>query len=114
MSNNDWKKRLGGIVFSTDPAHTYEEENISEAESLPPAKQQLKIYRDKKQRAGKEVTIVDGFIGSAADMETLGKLLKTKCGAGGSVKDGLIIVQGDFRQKIKAVLDKEGYSSKII
>jgi translation initiation factor 1 len=114
MSNNDWKKRLGGIVFSTDPAYPYQEENTSEAENVPPAKQQLKIYRDKKQRAGKEVTIVEGFIGSSADMDTLGKLLKTKCGAGGSVKDGLIIVQGDFRQKIKAVLDKEGYPSKII
>lgn len=113
MSNNDWKKRLG-VVFSTNPDHAYREEQEEQAESLPPGKQQLRILRDKKQRAGKEVTLVEGFVGSSADLDALARLLKTKCGAGGSAKDGVILIQGDFRQKVKAVLDKEGYSSRII
>lgn len=113
MSNNDWKKRLG-VVFSTNPDHAYREEQEERVESLPPGKQQLRILRDKKQRAGKEVTLVEGFVGSSADLDALARLLKTKCGAGGSAKDGVILIQGDFRQKVKAVLDKEGYSSRII
>lgn len=103
------KKSSGGIVFSTDPSFRPEEEHQEHTETLPPAQQQLRIRLDTKQRAGKAVTLVHGFIGTEADMEELGKKLKAFCGTGGSVKDGLIIVQGDNRDKVLAWLQKNGY-----
>ncbi len=104
------KKSGGGIVFSTDPTFKPEEEHEEQAETLPAAQQQLRIRLDTKQRAGKAVTLVQGFIGTDADMEELGKKLKAFCGTGGSVKDGLIIVQGDNRDKVLAWLQKNGYN----
>jgi translation initiation factor 1 len=100
---------LGGLVYSTDPNFKITEENNDAAATLPSAQQKLKILLDKKQRAGKSVTLVTGFTGTLADMEELGKKLKTFCGTGGSVKDGEIIVQGDNRDKVLHWLQKNGY-----
>ena len=93
------RKDARGFVFSTDPNFKFEEDKIEQA-TLAPQEQKLKVYRDKKQRGGKEVTIVEGFVGTEEDLQALGKALKTTCGTGGSVKDGLAMVQGDQRQKV--------------
>jgi len=101
---------LGGLVYSTNPDFKLEEADSFETETLLPAQQKLKILLDKKQRAGKKVTLVTGFIGKQIDIEELGKKLKTFCGTGGSVKDGEIIVQGDNRDKVLQWLQKNGYA----
>jgi translation initiation factor 1 len=106
---NDWKKRLN-IVYSTNPDYHYQGEETEEEVTLPKEKQLLRVGLDKRNRKGKAVTLITGFIGTGNDLETLGKLLKTKCGVGGSVKDGEIIVQGDHRQKVLEILQKEGYA----
>jgi translation initiation factor 1 len=105
------KKKPGsnGIVYSTDPDFRPEEEAIPE-ESLIPRQQKLKVRLDTRQRAGKAVTLVEGHIGPEAELEELGRQLKTHCGTGGSVKDGLIIIQGDQREKITQWLQKNGYT----
>jgi translation initiation factor 1 len=106
------KKKLnsfGGLVYSTNPNFKIEEENNNDQETLSPAQQKLKVRLDKKQRAGKAVTLVEGFIGKEKDMEELGKKLKAFCGTGGSVKDGEILVQGDNRDKILQWLVKNNY-----
>jgi translation initiation factor 1 len=108
---NDWKKREG-VVYSTDASFGYQTQQNEEAATLPPQQQSLKVMLDKNGRAGKQVTLVAGFIGTAADLETLGKLLKSKCGVGGSAKDGEILIQGDLRDKVVQVLLKEGYKAK--
>lgn len=105
---NDWKERLG-VVYSTSDEYEYDYNSEEEADTLPNDRQVLKISLDKKQRKGKQVTLVSGFVGSEADLKDLGKLLKNKCGAGGSAKDGEVIIQGDFRDKIREILRKEGY-----
>lgn len=112
MANNDWKSRLG-MVYSTNPDFQYENGNeSSNTGTLPPARQKLIVAIDKKGRAGKQVTVVNGFVGTDADLETLGKLLKTKCGTGGSVKEGVILVQGDMRDKLVTILTGLGYQAK--
>jgi translation initiation factor 1 len=111
MSNKNKGKQ--GVVYSTNPDFRVQNDEQEEMDTLPPAKQKLKIFRDKKQRGGKEVTLIEGFIGNEADLEKLGKELKTHCGTGGSVKDGQILIQGDQRQKVCAYLDKKGYSYKL-
>lgn len=98
-----------GFIFSTDPNFRFEPEDDAEAETLLPAQQKLRVRLDTKQRAGKAVTLVTGFIGSGADLEELGKKLKNFCGTGGSVKDGEAIVQGDQRDKVLQWLLKGGY-----
>jgi translation initiation factor 1 len=108
---NDWKKR-DGIVYSTESSFSYEYSAKEEAATLPPQQQNLKVGLDKSMRAGKQVTLVTGFIGSTSDLEQLGKMLKSKCGVGGSVKDGEIIIQGDHRDKIVQILSKEKYKAK--
>lgn len=109
MKNNDWKSRLG-VLYSTNPDFQYETNEEIEEETLPKEKQALRVALDKRNRGGKVVTLITGFRGTTADLEALGKLLKVKCGVGGSAKDGEIIVQGDFRQKVEEILRKEGYT----
>lgn len=100
-----------GFVFSTDPSFRFEEEEQAPQETLLPARQKLRILLDKKQRAGKAVTLVTGFAGKEEDLETLGKQLKNFCGTGGSVKDGEAIIQGDQRDKVLQWLVKNGYAN---
>ncbi len=109
MKNNDWKDRLN-VVYSTNPDFQYEKDGAEEPDTLPKEKQQLRISLDKRNRGGKQVTLIAGFVGKDEDLQILGKLLKVKCGVGGSAKDGEVIVQGDFRNKIKDLLEKEGYT----
>lgn len=112
--SNDWKERLN-VVYSTNPDFKYETENEEEADTLPLTKQSLRISLDKRNRKGKAVTLITGFIGRDEDLQNLAKQLKTRCGVGGSAKDGEILIQGDFRNKILELLQKDGYSkSRII
>ena len=105
-------KKASGVVYSTNPDYQYEYEESGEMQTLPPEQQLLGIHLEKKHRAGKTVSIIKGFIGSVNDLETLGKLLKNKCGTGGSVKDGEIIIQGDKRDQIIKILTSDGYKTK--
>ena len=111
MADNDWKSRLG-VVYSTNPDFQYETETTSEAETLPPARQRLIVRIDRRQRAGKQVTLVEGFVGTSEDLAALAKTLKTKCGVGGTAKDGEITVHGDLRDKVTALLQAMGYNAK--
>ncbi|MEI7676880.1 MAG: translation initiation factor [Bacteroidales bacterium] len=114
MKSNDWKERLN-VVYSTNPDFKYDTDDDESVETLQKEKQQLRISFDKRNRGGKVVTLITGFVGTDDDLKELGKLLKTKCGVGGSAKDAEIIVQGDFRKKVLEILQKEGYlKSKII
>lgn len=108
---NDWKKR-DGVVYSTSDSFEYNYQQDEEAATLPPQQQNLKVMLDKSGRAGKQVTLITGFVGATTDLETLTKLLKTKCGVGGSMKDGEILIQGDVRDKVVLILTKEGYKAK--
>lgn len=101
---------LGGFVFSTNNNLEYEKED--QQENLKPNQQQLQAHFSNKGRGGKTVTVITGFEGSEDELKTLGKLLKQKCGVGGSVKDGEIIIQGKFRDKIMEILKKDGYNVK--
>lgn len=109
MKKNDWKERLN-IVYSTNPDFAYSFDEKEENETLPKQQQKLRVSIEKNHRGGKTVTLVKNFIGTEADMKELGKLLKTKCGVGGSVKDGEILVQGEFKEKVIEILKKEGYT----
>lgn len=111
MADNDWKKRLG-VVFSTNPDFAYEEEAEAETATLEPQKQNLIVSIDRKGRGGKQVTLVTGFIGTSDDLSELGRTLKVKCGVGGSAKDGEITIQGDFRDRVVALLKDMGYKAK--
>ena len=111
MADNDWKKRLG-VVFSTNPDFTYEEEEAEEEATLEPSKQNLIVSIDRKGRGGKQVTLVTGFVGTADDLADLGRTLKVKCGVGGSTKDGEITIQGDFRDRVVGLLKDMGYKAK--
>lgn len=111
MMDNDWKKRLG-VVYSTDPNFRYEQEAEPEVETLEPSKQNLIVAIDRRARAGKQVTLVKGFVGSEDDLASLGKTLKVKCGVGGTAKDGEITLQGDLRDKVVALLQSMGYRAK--
>lgn len=100
------------VVYSTNPNFQYQTESNEEADTLPASEQQLRIMLDKKARAGKQVTLITGFIGKSDDLEQLGKQLKNLCGSGGSAKDGEILVQGDHRDKIVQWLMAKGYKAK--
>lgn len=110
---NDWKKR-DGVVYSTNTEFEYNLQQNEESETLPPTQQNLRVTLDKSGRAGKQVTLITGFVGTSADLETLTKMVKAKCGTGGSVKNGEIIIQGDRRDKVIELLTKEGYKAKKI
>ena len=109
MKNNDWKDRLN-VVYSTNPDYQYENVEEEEAATLPKNQQKLRVSMEKKGRGGKTVTLIRGFIGTEDDLKDLSKLLKTKCGVGGSAKDEEIIIQGDFKQRIIDLLKAEGYT----
>ena len=98
----------GGIVFSTDPHFSFPEGN-QEMETLHPEQQRLRVKLDTRQRAGKVVTLVEGFQGKPSDLEVLGKELKSKCGTGGTVKDGIILIQGSYLEKVRQFLKQKGY-----
>lgn len=108
---NDWKARLG-VVYSTNPDFQYQTQQEEEAETLPPAKQRLIVGIDRRNRGGKQVTLITGFVGTADDLKELGRLLKTRLGVGGSAKDGEITIQGDFRDKVVSILQGLGYKAK--
>ena len=110
--NNDWKDRLN-VVYSTNPDFKYETDEDEEAETLEPSRQNLKVSIDRKQRAGKSVTLVQGFVGTDDDLKELAKMLKSKCGVGGSAKDGEILIQGEFKQKVYDLLLQAGYKAKM-
>ena len=108
---NDWKERLG-TVYSTNPVFQYNKDIDDESETLDPGKQDLRVQLDKKQRNGKKATLITGFVGKDEDLKVLAKLLKTKCGVGGSAKDGEILIQGDFCNKVIEILKVENYRVK--
>jgi len=111
MIKKDFKNREG-IVYSTNPGYKYSSSNEEKTESIPAQQQDLRVFLDRKQRAGKTVTIIRGYKGKAEDLEDLGKTLKSKCGTGGTAKDGEILVQGDFRDKIVLMLQSMGFKVK--
>ena len=109
--DNDWKQRLG-VVYSTDPNFNYAKEETVQEETLEPSKQRLTVTIDRRNRGGKQVTLVSGFVGTQEDLAALGKTLKVKCGVGGSAKDGEITIQGDLRDKVTELLKNMGYNAK--
>ena len=112
MAENDWKSRLG-VVFSTDPSYSYDKADSMETTETPhPSKQKLIVKIDRRNRGGKQVTVISGFCGKIEDIEELGRSLRSKCGTGGSVKDMEIIIQGDFRDKAVSILETMGYRAK--
>lgn len=111
MAEQDWKSRLG-VVFSTNPDFKYDTPIEEEEETLPPSSQKLIVSIDRRNRGGKQVTLVKGFRGKASDLDALAKMLKTKCGVGGSSKDGEIVIQGDLRDKVVGLLQNSGYNAK--
>lgn len=108
---NDWKNR-DGVVYSTSDDFEFDHGNTDDISTPPNSQQNLKVMLDKKSRGGKQVTLVEGFVGSEEALKDLGKLLKNKCGVGGSAKDGEILVQGDHRDKVVLLLQQEGYKAK--
>lgn len=109
---NDWKQRLN-VVYSTNPDFKYEQvDDIDEPETLPADKQKLVVSIDRRNRGGKQVTLVSGFVGTEESLAELGKMLKKKCGVGGSAKDGEILIQGDFRDRVVDILRVAGYGVK--
>lgn len=107
------KKKFDGVIYSTNPDYEYQSNDGEAQETLDPSEQNLKIIYEKKGRGGKAVTLVRGFIGSDEDLNELGKTLKTKCGVGGSAKEGEIIIQGEHKQKVLQILTNLGYKAKL-
>lgn len=106
------KKERLNVVYSTNPNFQFQYEEEETVDTLPNAQQKLYVSIDRKQRGGKEVTLVEGFVGTEDDLKELGKMLKSKCGVGGTVKDNEILIQGNFKDKIYDLLVKEGYGVK--
>ena len=107
---NDWKKRLG-MVYSTNPDYQFDTEQNQEPETLAPDKQKLRVFVERKGRAGKVVTVFKGFAGSAEELKKLEKMLKNKCGTGGSAKDNEILLQGEMKDKVITILRDLGYTN---
>lgn len=110
MSNNDWKHRLG-MVYSTNPDYDFVSDDEPQKTSLPRNAQKLRVSMERAGRGGKTVTLVKGFVGSMDDLKDLARLLKNRCGVGGSAKDGEIVIQGDLRLRVLEILKAEGYSN---
>ena len=108
VKNNDWKSRLG-MVYSTNPDFEYIEDKDEEVETLPKNRQRLRVRIEKNGRGGKTVSVISGFVGCEADLKDMAKMLKVKCGVGGSVKDGEVIIQGDFKERLVQILKADGY-----
>lgn len=108
---NDWKSRLG-VVYSTNSDYQYTTDQEEQPQTLPPAEQNLRVWLDRKQRGGKTATIVRGFVGRDEDLSELARMLKTRCGVGGSAKEGEIIIQGDHRDRVVELLAQAGYKCK--
>ncbi len=106
------KKHAVGVVYSTNPDFQYQYNDEPEADTLPPSQQKLRARIERNHRGGKVVTLVTGFVGSDDDLQALGKMLKTKCGVGGSAKDGEIIIQGEHLERVKQILAAAGYNCK--
>ena len=113
MAKKKFKNR-SGVVYSTDPNYQYQEYQQHEDEAIDPGQQHLKVQLDKKARGGKKVTLVTGFIGPEDDLKSLGKWLKSRCGVGGSAKNGEILIQGDFVDRVVNLLSEEGYGVRRI
>lgn len=111
MKDNDWKSRLN-VVYSTNPDYQYDTDSEEQSDILPLEKQKLRVLIDKKNRSGKVVTIVTGFVGKDCELQTLAKMLKVKCGTGGSAKNGEIIIQGERREQVCRLLSEAGYNVK--
>ncbi|MDR2129804.1 MAG: translation initiation factor [Odoribacteraceae bacterium] len=115
MANNHHKKETKervNVVYSTNPDFRYEHDGEQETETLAPGKQQLRVALDARQRNGKVVTLVQGFVGPGEALKELARVLKSRCGVGGSVKEGSILIQGDFREKVLSILRDSGYRAK--
>lgn len=112
MGNKNDKKERINVVYSTNPNYQYEYNQEEEQETLAPEEQTLRVTLDSKQRKGKTVTLVQGFVGTEEDLKELAKLLKNKCGVGGSVKDGEIIIQGEVKEKVLTILRDNKYRAK--
>ena len=106
------KKKRENVVYSTNPNFSYDYEEENELDTLEPGDQLLYVSIDRKQRGGKEVTLVEGFVGAQEDLNDLAKFLKSKCGVGGNAKDGIILVQGTFKDKVADLLVDKGYKVK--
>jgi translation initiation factor 1 len=111
MSSNDWKQRLN-MVYSTDPDFKYETAEAATEDTLSPDRQDLRVWLDRKLRGGKQATVIRGFVGHEDDLKELARRLKSRCGVGGTAKEGEIIIQGDFRDRIVDILHGEGYRAK--
>ncbi|MCC5930848.1 MAG: translation initiation factor [Cyclobacteriaceae bacterium] len=112
MTKKNTRKGRQGVVYSTDPEFNYSIGGDSDPETPPEQMQKLIVRIEKKSRGGKTATLIEGFIGKKDDIESLGKSLKTRCGVGGSVKDGVILIQGEFKEKVYDILKSQGYTVK--